>query len=90
MMKCFSVLLLSFLLNSPAIAAEQKECIVGGCSGQLCVAAKDGAVMSTCEWRPEYACYEHSACEMQPDGKCGWTPNDALKACLADPKGAAQ
>jgi hypothetical protein len=58
-------------------------CEVGGCSAQLCGEAGDDLV-SNCEYRPEYACYgNHSSCERQANGKCGWTPNAALSACIA-------
>lgn len=50
-----------------------------GCSGQICA---DEDMVSTCEYRPEYACYKDAACERQADGKCGWTPSAALSACL--------
>jgi hypothetical protein len=57
-------------------------CYVGGCSSQLCT-DRPGAV-STCEYRPEYSCYQNGAarCERQPDGLCGWTPTQTLFACL--------
>ncbi|MBC8133481.1 MAG: hypothetical protein H7X95_10920 [Deltaproteobacteria bacterium] len=51
-----------------------------GCSGQLC---SDDDVASTCEFRPEYACYQTALCERQLDGKCAFTSSDALNACLA-------
>jgi hypothetical protein len=40
-------------------------------------------VISTCEWRDEYACYQTATCERQPDGQCGWTSTPELDACLA-------
>ncbi len=61
------------------------KCYVGGCSSQLCSSEPDMA--STCEWREEYACYQKSACEIQPSGTCGWTPTAELNACLANPLG---
>lgn len=57
-------------------------CVHGGCSNQLCVQAGEDAV-STCEFRPEYACYAQALCERQASGKCGFTPTDALASCLA-------
>lgn len=61
-------------------------CAVAGCSGQLCVsAAEAGGIVSTCEFRAEYACYREASCEPQADGKCGWTQSPALKQCLANP-----
>lgn len=57
-----------------------QTCYVGGCSGQIC-SDREG-VISTCEWREEYACYQNAICERQPDGQCGWTPTPELEACL--------
>ncbi|HTK60041.1 MAG TPA: hypothetical protein VL283_02445 [Candidatus Baltobacteraceae bacterium] len=59
--------------------ATADGCRRTGCSGQLCA---DQDMVSTCEYRPEYACYKDAACERQADGKCGWTPSAALTACL--------
>jgi hypothetical protein len=44
-------------------------------------------VVSTCEWRPEYACYADATCEVQDDGACGWTETDELRDCLAGANG---
>lgn len=59
-----------------------QTCYVGGCSGQIC--SDQEGVISTCEWRDEYACYQTASCERQPDGQCGWTPTEELNACLAE------
>jgi len=59
--------------------AQRNPCIKSGCSGQLCT---ESAMMSTCDWRSQYGCYRNAKCEVQADGKCGWTMTDALKACL--------
>jgi hypothetical protein len=60
-----------------------KTCYVGGCSGQIC--SDEEGVISTCEWQPEYACYQSARCEVQADGNCGWTQTAELQACLANP-----
>ncbi len=57
------------------------NCFVGGCSSQICSDRPD--MMSTCEWREEYACYRTATCELQTSGQCGWTETAELKACLA-------
>jgi eight-cysteine-cluster-containing protein len=63
------------------------DCIKTGCSGTVCAEpGKD--VMTTCEFKPEYACYRDAACERQGDGSCGWTQSPALTACLANPPAA--
>lgn len=55
-------------------------CFVGGCSGQICSSNKD--VITTCEYREEYACYKSAKCERQSNGQCGWTDTPELSACL--------
>ena len=57
-------------------------CAVGGCSGQLCGEA-GSELMSTCEYRAEYACYKQASCERQANGKCGWSETAALKSCIS-------
>jgi hypothetical protein len=59
--------------------AELKPCIKTGCSSQVC---SDHTVMTTCEWRAEYACYQKASCARQADGNCGFTPTRELTACL--------
>jgi hypothetical protein len=57
-----------------------KPCVRGGCSNQVCA---DHPVITTCEWRPEYACYQKATCERQNDGNCGFTKTRELTECLA-------
>jgi hypothetical protein len=63
-------------------AAPATACVASGCSSTLCVPAGK-EMMSTCEYKPEYACYQKATCEPQPDGACGWTHNADFDACLA-------
>jgi hypothetical protein len=65
---------------------EEKACVPGGCSSQLCVEEGD-AGMSTCEWQESYACYKSATCERQADGACGWTETEELTSCLATATG---
>ncbi len=65
---------------TPPVAPISDGCFKGGCSGQLCTDSPD--MVSTCEWREEYACYQSAICERQPSGKCGWTKTPALTQCL--------
>ena len=60
---------------------ERGGCMVTGCSGQVCA---DGDVITTCEYKSEYACYEQAVCERQGDGKCGWTLTAAVGRGLQD------
>ena len=57
-----------------------KPCFKTGCSGTVCA---DHNVITTCEWRPEYACYQKARCERQADGNCGFTQTPELVSCLA-------
>lgn len=64
-------------------AAEMKPCVKSGCSSQVC---SDHNVITTCEWRAEYACYQKATCERQADGNCGFTRTTQLAACLSATK----
>ncbi len=61
-------------------SGSMKPCIKTGCSSQIC---SDHNVISTCEFRPEYACYQNATCERQRDGNCGFTKTPELTECLA-------
>ena len=61
------------------INPDGNDCIVTGCSGQVCA---DHEVVTTCEFRPEYGCYGAAMCERQNNGECGWTPTVELINCL--------
>jgi predicted secreted protein len=71
--------------KATCVADQTQACFRGGCSGQLC-SDQEGAI-STCEFRPEYACYQAAECERQADGKCGFTKTAELTSCLANPGG---
>lgn len=62
--------------------APTGPCIKTGCSGTVCA---EEEVVTTCEFRPEYACYRDAICERQPNGACGFTDSPQLRACLANP-----
>lgn len=62
-------------------------CVVGGCSGQLCVEEGSGGI-STCEWFEHYACYQtHGTCTRLENGQCGWAQSSSLQACLSEKGG---
>lgn len=58
---------------------SRKPCVVTGCSRHLCA---DADMMTTCEFLPEYACYQKATCERQKDDTCGWTENETLGSCV--------
>lgn len=64
---------------------QANGCVRAGCSNQLCVEASEAAdIMTTCEFRDEYACLEHSVCERQANGECGWSETDAYLSCMSN------
>jgi hypothetical protein len=65
--------------NPPSAAA----CVRTGCSNTVCVEAGK-EVMTTCEYRAEYACYGTATCERQANGACGFTQTAALTSCVAN------
>lgn len=63
------------------------DCVVTGCSGQLCA---EEPVASTCEWLPQYACYQSARCgRFGAGGSCAWEPTPALVACLEENRAPA-
>lgn len=66
--------------------ANSLSCKRGGCSGQLCLDSRIQDMVTTCEFKPEYACYQAAECKVQADGNCGFTPSDTLTACLNNAK----
>lgn len=69
--------------DGSAAPAPTAECKKTGCSGTVCTDTE--GMMTTCEFKAEYACYGSATCERQPDGACGWTQTPELTACLANP-----
>src|SRR5215212_1633323 len=68
----------------PPPPPQQGACIKSGCSGTVCTEpGKD--MMTTCEFKPEYGCYQKATCERQANGACGWTQTAELTGCLANP-----
>ena len=64
--------------------ATETDCVATGCSCTVCAeTTKD--VVTTCEMKPEYQCYQGAECKVQPSGECGWTMDDRLTRCLASP-----
>ncbi|MCR4330700.1 MAG: hypothetical protein NUV49_02355 [Patescibacteria group bacterium] len=62
-------------------------CVPAGCSGQLCIEEElAGEIVTTCEYRPEYACYRTAVCERQKSGTCGWRETEELRICTVEAK----
>ena len=61
--------------------SAKDDCVITGCSGQIC--AKE-EVVTSCEYRELYDCYNTAVCEAQANGDCGWTQTSKLKQCIND------
>ncbi len=73
--------------DTPKPQIVRDGCMVGGCSSQLCGSPDQMRDMvTTCEYRAEYACYQVATCERQTNGQCGWTMTETVTQCLQDMK----
>ena len=72
-----------FYLRTSGDTSATKPCMITGCSSQVC---SDQEVMTTCEYRTEYACYKKARCERQSNGECGWTKTKELTSCVKNAK----
>jgi hypothetical protein len=70
--------------NKSLVKIETSGCKKSGCSNQLCVSSEEKDIITTCQWQEEYACYQQAKCEIQPNGKCGFTPDEKLLNCLGN------
>ncbi|OIO21370.1 hypothetical protein AUJ17_03535 [Candidatus Micrarchaeota archaeon CG1_02_47_40] len=65
------------------------DCATGGCSGQLCLPKGEASgIITTCEFRQEYACYQNLGECGCNSGKCAWKESAVLDSCLANATGA--
>jgi hypothetical protein len=60
------------------------RCKLSGCAHEVCA---DENVITPCIWRPQFECYKTALCEVQSDGKCGWTTTRELETCLKNSRG---
>ncbi len=57
-----------------------EQCMVSGCSSQLCL-PEGSDVVTTCEYLSEYGCYQEANCGCF-ENKCQWEPTDELSECI--------
>lgn len=62
--------------------AASTSCKKTGCSGTICIDSNSPDITTTCEFKPEYACYQQAECAVQSDGNCGFTQTPQLTQCL--------
>lgn len=69
----------------PSVTPSATGCQRGGCSGQLCLeAGSANDIITTCEYRAEYGCYQNAVCERQTTGQCAFTNTPILQQCLKE------
>ena len=82
------IIAITYYLNPKIIQFGNKptiNCIVGGCSGEICAEESEAAdKVSICIYSNSYACVKKTKCEVQQDGKCGWTATSEYSQCLID------
>ena len=83
--------LLTFL-NKP-IESENKtvsgqcsldsDCVIAGCSSQLCVPKSLADIVTTCDYRPEYSCLRATTCGCDTiANKCRWNETNIYISCI--------
>lgn len=71
------------VIYSLKLINEIDDCFSTGCSGELC---SDKELVTTCEYREEYNCYNNAICERNDIGECSWRKTMALQECLINAK----
>ena len=67
-------------VDNPTAAKATGGCYIGGCSSQICSDQPD--VVTSCEYKSEYTCYQTAVCERQVEGGCGWRQSPDVGSCL--------
>jgi len=66
---------------------QEQACVRAGCSSELCVSADQaGQIITTCEYKANYACYQNANCKRLSSGECGFEDTPELKKCLEEAK----
>lgn len=69
------------VLPADSECQTDNDCMAGGCSGTICQSKDSEPVITTCEWREEYACYKQTSCSCI-NGICQWKETEEFKNCL--------
>lgn len=82
----FSILFASLIKFKPkqetSRPKKSNNCIVSGCNGEICQEKDKKPTITICVYKPEYECYKQAICEVQEDGKCGWTETKEFQECI--------
>lgn len=72
----------------PFACQSDADCTTGGCSSTICQSEQGEQMMSICDWREEYACYNSISCGCN-EGRCAWEKTPAFESCIVE-KGEAK
>lgn len=62
---------------------SDNECTTGGCSGVICQSKNTEPIITTCEYKPEYACYREISCGCI-NNKCQWDKTQEFDTCIEE------
>src|SRR4051812_12672962 len=70
--------------SPPSAAFVAPECLISGCSHEICLSKSAPPIASTCQYSPHYECLisQNAKCEIQQSGYCNWTLDENLAKCL--------
>ena len=69
--------------RGPLSCTADSDCAPSGCSGTICQHKGERPVITTCEFKPEYACYKQIKCGCI-DNSCMWDKTEEFEACVQD------
>jgi len=62
---------------------DDSGCIIGGCSGTVCQPKSAEPIITTCEYKDEYACYRQIKC-VCINNRCAWDKTGAFDICVEE------
>jgi len=78
------ILILAACTQQQAECQQDSDCVKAGCSGTVCTTQEKAInIITTCEIKEEYKCYEDSTCKCIK-GKCAWTEQKEISKCLEE------
>ncbi|MFC1753248.1 eight-cysteine-cluster domain-containing protein [Thermoproteota archaeon] len=75
-------------VGSATGCTSDKDCVTGGCSGTVCQHKKAEPIFTTCEFKPEYACYKSDAECGCVKGDCEWKKEAGFDECVYKLRGS--
>lgn len=88
MKKIIIILILGFSSITYSARHVDDECIVTGCSGEICMNQPeegDDGIATSCEYKKYYECYKITNCVIEKSSKsCGWEKSQKFLACLKE------